>query len=86
MAAYLLRLKRGGVREPHWHPNASELTYCISGRAQMTIYPSNTGADSFTVDSFTIDPGEVVFIPQGFMHNIENVIPFSISYQTSLNR
>ena len=55
MAVYLLRLKKDGIREPHWHPNASELAYCVSGRAQMTIYPSNTGADSFTVNSFTID-------------------------------
>ncbi|MER5175441.1 MAG: cupin domain-containing protein [Candidatus Nitrosocosmicus sp.] len=78
MVTYLLRLKNGGVREPHWHPNAAELTYCVSGRAEMTIYPSNADADSFTIDSFTIDsftidPGEVVFIPQGFMHDIENI-------------
>lgn len=73
MATYLLRLKKGGVREPHWHPNAAELGYCINGRAKITIYSSNTGADSFTVDSFTIDPGEIFFIPQGFMHDIENI-------------
>ncbi|HEY6537380.1 MAG TPA: cupin domain-containing protein [Candidatus Nitrosocosmicus sp.] len=73
MSTYLLRLKRDGVREPHWHPNAAELGYCINGRAKMTIYSSNTGADSFTVDSFTIDPGEIFFIPQGFMHDIENI-------------
>jgi hypothetical protein len=29
MAIYLLRLKRGGVREPHWHPNAAELSYIV---------------------------------------------------------
>lgn len=73
MSTYLLRLKGDGVREPHWHPNAAELGYCINGRAKMTIYSSNTGADSFTVDSFTIDPGEIFFIPQGFMHDIENI-------------
>ncbi len=39
----------------------------------MIIYQSNTDADSFTVDSFTIDLAEVVFIPQGFMHDIENI-------------
>jgi oxalate decarboxylase len=73
MAALLVHLKKGGVLEPHWHPNASELSYCVSGRAQMTIYPSNTGADSFTVNTFTIDPGEIVFVPQGFIHDIENI-------------
>lgn len=25
MALYLLRLDSGGIREPHWHPNAPEL-------------------------------------------------------------
>lgn len=38
MGAVLLRLERGGVREPHWHPNAAELSYCISGNAKMTIF------------------------------------------------
>jgi oxalate decarboxylase len=33
MAAFLVRLKKGGVLEPHWHPNAAELAYCISGRS-----------------------------------------------------
>jgi oxalate decarboxylase/phosphoglucose isomerase-like protein (cupin superfamily) len=73
MAVFLVRLKKGGVLEPHWHPNAAELAYCISGRAEMTIYPSNVDADSFTVNTFTIDPGEIVFVPQGFMHDIENI-------------
>jgi len=73
MSVFLVRLKKGGVLEPHWHPNAAELGYCISGRAEMTIYPSNVDADSFTVNTFTIDPGEIIFVPQGFMHDIENI-------------
>jgi len=39
----------------------------------MTIFPSNTDADSFTVNTFTVDQGEIVFVPQGFMHDIENI-------------
>src|SRR6476469_5277182 len=73
MATFLIRLKENGVREPHWHPNSAELSYCINGRARMTIFPSNSDADSFTVNTFTIDPGEIVFVPQGFMHDIENL-------------
>ena len=38
MALYSLRLEGGGIREPHWHPNAAELSYCLSGRALMTIF------------------------------------------------
>ena len=32
MALYLLRLEKGGIREPHWHPNAAELGYCVRVR------------------------------------------------------
>lgn len=73
MATFLIRLKENGVLEPHWHPNSAELSYCINGRARMTIFPSNSDADSFTVNTFTVDPGEIVFVPQGFMHDIENI-------------
>lgn len=73
MATFLIRLRENGVLEPHWHPNSAELSYCIRGRARVTIFPSNSDADSFTVNTFTVDPGEIVFVPQGFMHDIENI-------------
>ena len=38
MGAVLLRLEKGGIREPHWHPNAAELSLCVSGTAKMTVY------------------------------------------------
>ena len=68
MALYLLRLDSGGIREPHWHPNASELSYCLSGRALMTIFSPGAGHDTFTVDT-----GELVFVPKGYLHHIENI-------------
>ena len=55
MATFLIRLKENGVLEPHWHPNSAELSYCIRGRARMTVFPSNTDADSFTVNTFTVE-------------------------------
>jgi oxalate decarboxylase len=68
MALYSLRLHCGGVREPHWHPNAAELSYCLAGRALMTIFSPGAGHDTFTVD-----PGEIVYIPRGYLHHIENI-------------
>ena len=68
MALYSLRLKSGGVREPHWHPNADELSYCLSGRALVTIFSPGAGHDTFTVDV-----GEIVFVPKGYLHHIENI-------------
>jgi oxalate decarboxylase len=68
MGMLLLRLGIGGVREPHWHPNASELSYCIKGQAAMTIFsPGNNH------DTFTIKPGEITYVPKGYIHDIQNV-------------
>jgi oxalate decarboxylase len=68
MGAVLLLLKKGGVREPHWHPNASELGYCITGNARMTIFMTNARHVTFT-----INPGQLIFIPRGYWHDIENI-------------
>lgn len=68
MALYLLRLDSEGVREPHWHPNAAELSYCLSGSALMTIFSPGAGHDTFTVNE-----GEIVYIPKGYLHHIENI-------------
>jgi oxalate decarboxylase len=34
----ILDLNRGGLRELHWHPNADEWQYVISGRARVTMF------------------------------------------------
>jgi oxalate decarboxylase len=68
MGAALLRLRKGGVREPHWHANAAELSYCITGNARMTIYSSNARKDTFT-----IAPGQLTFVPEGYWHDVENI-------------
>jgi oxalate decarboxylase len=70
LACYLLTLRPKGIREPHWHPNAAELDYVISGRARMTIFSPGDN-----VDSFEVGPGEIVFIPSAYFHYIENVSP-----------
>ena len=61
-------MKPKGIREPHWHPNAAELDYVISGRARMTIFSPGDN-----VDTFEVGPGEIVFIPSAYFHYIENV-------------
>jgi len=37
----LMQIKPGGLREPHWHPNADEWQYYISGRARMSVFGSH---------------------------------------------
>ncbi|MEI6416692.1 MAG: cupin domain-containing protein [Verrucomicrobiota bacterium] len=68
MALYQLKLEAGCYREPHWHPNADELGYCLSGKALVTIFSHGNQHDCFT-----IEPGEMFFVPSGSIHAIENI-------------
>jgi oxalate decarboxylase len=38
IAAALLIIKSGHMRELHWHPNASEWQYYIAGKGRMTVF------------------------------------------------
>jgi hypothetical protein len=38
MTGALLRIRAGGLREPHWHSNADEWQYYVSGRARMSVF------------------------------------------------
>lgn len=67
LALYWLELESGGIREPHWHLDANELCYCISGKAQIGIF-----APKGSHQSFMLEPGEIAFIPKGYLHYIEN--------------
>jgi oxalate decarboxylase/phosphoglucose isomerase-like protein (cupin superfamily) len=68
MGAALLRLQKGGIREPHWHPNAAELSLCIGGNAEMTIFGNNAARDTFTIKL-----GDLTFVPKGYLHDIQNI-------------
>lgn len=63
-----LTLKSQGIREPHWHANAHELGYCLSGQALITIAGNHSSRESFMVDR-----GDMFFVPSGAMHSIENI-------------
>ena len=66
-AMFLVVLKPGGIREPHWHPNAWEFDYCISGQARMSIVGPNNEWKTFDVTA-----GQIVFVPVGYFHYFEN--------------
>lgn len=40
IAAALVEIEPGGMRELHWHPNADEWQYYISGQGRMTVFAS----------------------------------------------
>ncbi|KML30498.1 MULTISPECIES: cupin domain-containing protein [Priestia] len=57
-------LSKSHVVEPHYHQNAAELVYCISGSAVVSlINPFNN-----EVTNIPITPGQVANIPQGWWH------------------
>jgi oxalate decarboxylase len=68
MSIKKLVLAPGVIREPHWHANANELTYCLSGTALVTVFDN---ADEFS--SFTITAGQMFHVDSGALHHIENI-------------
>ncbi len=58
----------GVMRTPHWHANANELTYCLSGTSLVSVL--DTGSNFAT---FTISAGEMFHIDSGSLHHIENI-------------
>ena len=63
-----MRLKPGAIRELHWHPNADEWQYYLSGRASMSVFGSH---GRVRTDQF--GGGDVGYVPQGYGHYIENI-------------
>jgi oxalate decarboxylase len=67
IAAALVILKPGGMRELHWHPTASEWQFYIAGKGRMTVF--------FPVDNaHTMDfnANDVGYVPSNAPHYIEN--------------
>ena len=57
-------LSTNHVIEPHYHQNAAELVYCISGSAIVSILNPFTKE----LSHYTITPGQVANVPQGWWH------------------
>jgi len=67
VAAALVAVRPGGLRELHWHPNADEWQYYISGKARMTVFAASGRA--ITMDFL---PGDVGYVLRSTGHYIEN--------------
>lgn len=67
IAAALVTIKPGGMRELHWHPNASEWQYWIAGKGRMTV--------QFPIDNahtMNFNANDVGYVPSNAPHYIEN--------------
>lgn len=68
ISSAIVRLKPGGLRELHWHPNADEWQYFISGKARMTLFAAGTRARTMNFQE-----GDVGYVLQSQPHYIENI-------------
>ena len=67
IAAALVEIKPGGMREMHWHPNNDEWQYYLSGIGRMTVF-----AASGTARTFNYRAGDVGYVPFAMGHYIQN--------------
>jgi oxalate decarboxylase len=67
IAAALVTVKPGGMREMHWHPNASEWQFYIAGKARMTVFVPVGNARTMDYNA-----NDVGFVPAVAGHYVEN--------------
>jgi oxalate decarboxylase len=67
VAAALVTVKPGGMRELHWHPNADEWQYYLKGNARMTVF--DTGPKAMTAD---FRPGDIGYVKKSLGHYVQN--------------
>ncbi len=67
IAAAIVTVKPGGLRELHWHPNADEWQYYFGGKGRMTVFA--TGGRARTMD---FETGDVGYVQRTLPHYIEN--------------
>lgn len=68
MIASLTILYPRGIREPHWHPNADEWDFVISGRARITMFE---GANKY--GSVEVGPGDIGYLKRNAAHAVETI-------------
>lgn len=67
IAAALVTVHPGGLRDMHWHPNADEWQYYIAGQGTMTVF--NTGPKAVTQN---FKPGDIGYVKKSLGHYIKN--------------
>ncbi|NOU94299.1 cupin domain-containing protein [Paenibacillus sp. LMG 31456] len=67
IAAALVEIEPGGMRELHWHPNNDEWQYYLTGQGRMTVFAGNGVARTFDYRA-----GDVGYVPFAFGHYIQN--------------
>jgi oxalate decarboxylase len=67
IAAALVEVEPGAMREMHWHPNTDEWQYYIQGRGRMGVFAASGKARTFDFQA-----GDVGYVPFAMGHYVEN--------------
>ncbi len=67
IAAALVEIEPGGMRELHWHPH-DEWQYYLAGRGRMTVF-----ASAGTARTFDYQAGDVGYVPFAMAHYVQNL-------------
>jgi oxalate decarboxylase len=68
IAAALVEIEPGGLRELHWHSNVDEWQYYIEGQARMGVFGAQGSARTFDYRA-----GDVGYVPFAMGHYVENI-------------
>lgn len=67
MTGAIVRLEPGAMRGLHWHPNADEWQFVLSGSMELTVFASQGQASVSK-----LEPGDVGYVPKGYGHALKN--------------
>lgn len=67
VAAALVEIRPGAMREIHWHMNADEWQYYISGEGRITVFAAQDASRTFDVRA-----GDVGYVPKSMSHYVQN--------------
>ncbi|MBS4203454.1 oxalate decarboxylase family bicupin [Lederbergia citrea] len=68
IAAALVEIEPGAMRELHWHPNKDKWQYYLTGQGRMTVFTGNGAARTFDYRA-----GDVGYVPFATGHYIQNI-------------
>jgi oxalate decarboxylase len=67
VAAAIVEVAPKSMREIHWHPNADEWQYYLSGTGRMTVFASQDSSRTFDFRA-----GDVGYVPKSMSHYVQN--------------
>jgi oxalate decarboxylase len=67
VAAAIVEVAPQSTREIHWHPNADEWQYHLSGTGRITVFASQDSSRTFDLRA-----GDVGYVPKSMSHYVQN--------------